>query len=123
MIVLPLPPSVNRYWIPAAGRGGLIISPAGREYKQRARWETKAQWRDEIIEPPATVSLMIRVYRPRKAGDLDNYLKLILDVLSGVVYADDSQVVFIAASRHEDRLHPRAEVEVGSWPTTADTKR
>lgn len=36
----------------------------------------------------------------RARGDLDNYIKAVLDAMNGVIYADDAQVVVIYASKH-----------------------
>jgi Holliday junction resolvase RusA-like endonuclease len=58
------------------------------------------------------VALELRFFRPAKRGDLDNLLKVTLDSLNGLVYADDSQVTRILAERREDKLRPRVEVTV-----------
>lgn len=39
---------------------------------------------------------------PQRKPDLDNVLKAVLDAMNGVVYADDSAVTHVAASRHYD---------------------
>jgi Holliday junction resolvase RusA-like endonuclease len=58
------------------------------------------------------VALLITVFRPRKTGDLDNHLKVLLDSLNGVAYKDDKQVAEIFISRFEDKENPRVEVRV-----------
>jgi Holliday junction resolvase RusA-like endonuclease len=58
------------------------------------------------------VSVTLRVYRQAKRGDLDNSIKVSLDSLIGVAYADDSQIVRIVAERYDDKRNPRVEVEV-----------
>lgn len=58
------------------------------------------------------VKLTLLVYRPRKAGDLSNRIKVLEDALQGYAYNDDSQVVVLHAERHDDAANPRAEVEV-----------
>ena len=52
------------------------------------------------------------VYRARRAGDLDNSLKVLLDALNGIAFEDDSQVVEIHARREEDPANPRVEVQI-----------
>ena len=39
------------------------------------------------------------VVMPTSRPDLDNYLKLILDAMNGVVYVDDSQIVELLATK------------------------
>lgn len=58
------------------------------------------------------VVVTLHLYRPRRAGDLDNRIKVTLDALRGHAYADDDQVVELHAYRHDDKANPRVEVEV-----------
>ena len=53
------------------------------------------------------VALNLTVFRPRKSGDLDNYLKIMLDALQGFLYDNDSQIVEIHAYRQDDKDNPR----------------
>ncbi len=48
-------------------------------------------------------------------GDLDNYVKAILDSLNGVAYADDRQVQCIQAQTRRLGKREQVEVAVGSW--------
>jgi Holliday junction resolvase RusA-like endonuclease len=48
---------------------------------------------------------------PTKRPDLDNYLKMVLDALQGVVYVDDSQIVYMISSKiYSERPGIRIEV-------------
>lgn len=38
--------------------------------------------------------------RPTKKPDLDNAIKVIADALNGVAYYDDSQIVYVEATKH-----------------------
>jgi crossover junction endodeoxyribonuclease RusA len=58
------------------------------------------------------VAVYLHVYRARKAGDLDNSAKVLLDALQGVAYNDDAQIVELHLYRHDDKANPRVEVEV-----------
>ena len=112
-LTFPYPPSVNRYWrtiIVKKGKSSRavpILSREAREYK--ARMATYAVGHQPSQEP---VSLTIRLYRPRKAGDIDGPLKPLLDALQGVLYVNDSQIVGLHVTRHDDKDDPRVEVEV-----------
>ena len=109
----PYPPLTNRYWRTIVIRKGKttravpILSREAREYK--ARMASFAVGRQPSQEP---VSLTIRLYRPRKAGDIDGPLKPLLDALQGVLYVNDSQIVGLHVTRHDDKDDPRVEVEV-----------
>ena len=106
-LTLPYPPSANRYW--RNFRGRMVVSAEARAYKRRVAGIF-------IQERPApfigVVNVRIAVYRPQRRGDLDNTLKVLLDSLKGLAYDDDDQIVSIAATRHDDKANPRAEIEI-----------
>lgn len=106
MIILPIPVSANRYW--RNFRGRMVISAEARAYKEEAAWIAKAAGATLL---DGDVSITLRVFRPAKRGDLDNSIKVILDSLQGIVYANDSQIVRIVAERYDDKKNPRVEVE------------
>lgn len=107
-LTLSYPPSANDYW--RSVRGRVLVSREARAYRERARLEALSQRIGRPLEGPVFVS--VAVYRPRRIGDLDNRLKVMLDALRGVAYEDDDQVVEIHAMRFEDKANPRVEVEV-----------
>lgn len=106
-LTLPYPPSANRYWRQWQGR--TVVSAEARQYKEEVGWLVKAATSEWLTGP---VALHVKVYRPQKRGDLDNCLKILLDSLKGVLFADDDQVVEIHAYRGDDKSNPRAEVKV-----------
>jgi crossover junction endodeoxyribonuclease RusA len=107
MITLPLPTSTNRLY--RVWRGRPILSREGRAFKAAAALLAKAAGVKPLSGP---VQVFIRVYRRRRAGDLDGFLKSLLDACNGVLFEDDSQVVAIHAVRLDDKVNPRAEIEV-----------
>ena len=87
--VLPYPPSVNHYWRVVRGRP--IISREGRAYREHVR----------LIRPthggrPIAGRLVVSItaHTPdRRARDLDNLLKALLDALQHAgAYADDAAI-------------------------------
>lgn len=52
--------------------------------------------------------------RPAKRPDVDKLVRQVLDAITGVIYADDGQVVSLLAEKHyaEGNQPPRIEVEV-----------
>lgn len=114
--VLPYPPSVNHYWrmIVKGKRAIPILSREAREYKQSMA--SHAAGHQPSQDP---VCLTIRLYRPRKAGDIDGPLKPLLDALQGFLYVNDSQIVEMHVYRLDDKEAPRVEVEVS--PRDAST--
>lgn len=86
-IELPWPPSVNTYY--RTFRGRMIISKAGREYRDKVKQQN-------IGMAPLTGPLAVEIeaFRPdNRRRDLDNSLKATLDVLTHAhVWEDDSQI-------------------------------
>lgn len=107
-LILPYPPSANRYWRNARGR--MVVSSEARRYKRDVA---------SLVSPinvafvsKLLVAVKMVLYRPRRSGDLDNRLKVVLDSLNGIAYEDDKQVVEIHAYRHDDKENPRVEIEI-----------
>lgn len=111
----PLPPSANRYWRYVRGR--VIVSPEAQDYKTTVAMLAKCA-RVTMLTGPVVVT--VAIYRERKSGDLDNFLKVLLDALQGVFYRNDSQIRELRATLHEDRHEPRCEVTVTDARTQAD---
>jgi crossover junction endodeoxyribonuclease RusA len=108
-LTLPYPPSANRYWRNYNGR--MVVSDEARVYKELVAYEWLAQSHGaDCLE--GNVSLTLKVYRPRKSGDLSNRIKVLEDALNGLAYEDDSQVKELHAYRYDDKLNPRVEVEI-----------
>lgn len=110
VLVLPYPPSANRYW--RSWRGKVVISEEAREYKKRVARIALNQGFNPIVGP---VVVRSDVFRPQKRGDLDNTMKVVLDALRGIAYEDDSQVVEIHLFRNDDKMNPRAEITISPW--------
>jgi crossover junction endodeoxyribonuclease RusA len=88
---LPLPPSVNHYWL-AGGRGRRFISPQGKLFRDLCCVECKLAGSPTFVGDVAvTVFLYLADNRKR---DADNCLKCVLDSLQHAgVFVDDEQVV------------------------------
>lgn len=109
VLVVPLPPSANNLYVNARGRGR-ILSKAGREYKQAVRILAMGA-RLPLLR--GDVVLTMTVYFPnRRRRDLSNTLKVVEDSLTGVAYADDSQVSELHLYRAYDSGNPRAVLTV-----------
>lgn len=113
-LVLPLPPSANRYWV-SAPRRGLVLSAESKAYKTQVSW-LLVRCRALL----GSLSVSGTVYRPRRSGDLGNYLKCLEDALQGWAYLDDGQIAeYRHLRRAEDPSSPRVELEIRgeAWAT------
>src|SRR5215813_12704862 len=106
-LTLPYPPTANLFW--RHFRGRVVVSTAARKYRETVKHLCML----DCVQPlTGEVGMSVSVYRPRKAGDLDNTLKVLIDALRGLAYEDDSRIVLINAQRFDDKNNPRAEVYV-----------
>lgn len=106
-LTLPFPPSANKYWRNDGGR--VLVSRAAKDYKQTVLY-TAYQQLGAAKPNNGTVRMWLDFYRARKAGDLDNSLKVLLDSLQGVLYVNDCQIEGLTARRYDDAAQPRVEI-------------
>jgi Holliday junction resolvase RusA-like endonuclease len=66
---------------------------------------------------PAPVVVTVTVYRARAAGDIDGYLKVLLDSLEGVAYENDSAIHALSCELVDGDRVPRVEVRVARLET------
>ena len=104
-LTLPVPPSANKYWRVYKNR--IVTTDEARVYKQ----EIQLLFR-ELLPIAGNVAVNFTVYRPAKRGDLDNYNKIMLDALQGLVYSNDNQITEIHSFRRDDHNNPRVELLV-----------
>lgn len=93
----------------------MVVSDEARQYKLVVAMMGRAAGVRPLTGP---VRVDLAVYRARKSGDLDNRLKIVLDAMQGVFYANDAQIVELHAYLGDDRHEPRIEVEVVSCRDT-----
>lgn len=121
-LTLPFPPSLNRLWRAgiknACAKCRVQAIPFMRPSHEYEGYQTMIMGHLErlgrpVILKPSDVAITAHFYRPRAAGDLDNYFKGMLDMLSGHAgYEDDSQIAELHAYRHESKERPRVELVI-----------
>lgn len=106
-IVLDLPPSLNKMYVPAGHR--IILSEAARNWKLYAQLMIRSQWKDAPLEG----ELVVYCYFYGSLLDSDNGLKGLFDAMNNIVYLDDSQIVefHVYVSRGK-KIVRRVEVEI-----------
>jgi hypothetical protein len=67
------------------------MTKAGRDRKEQYQWEARAQWRGKPLEGDIAVDIALYFGTKRRA-DPDNFNKLSLHALTGIVWQDDSQI-------------------------------
>jgi Holliday junction resolvase RusA-like endonuclease len=101
-IFLPIPPSVNKVWVPVRTRLGakIIKRAASREWATLAQHEVLYQRQGVQISVPFEATICL----PKFKGDVDNRVKQILDACqSGGAIKNDSLCQRLIVERDNDR--------------------
>lgn len=97
---------------PRHGRGGKTYTPA----KTRIAQDAIGFMALNICHTPnetddLSIDLMFATSTHRRQ-DIDNFIKLVLDSLNGIVWKDDTQITELHAHKMYDKEHPRTEIRV-----------
>ena len=113
-LTLPEPPSANVYWRSFKGR--VVKSKEARDYQTAVHLLAAQHVKRGMFPFPAGTPVRVTLdwFRGRRAGDLDNRIKVCLDALSRAVYADDDQIVEIVARRHDAPKQGRLDVTISA---------
>lgn len=96
------PPSVNAMY-----SGKRFLTDVARAYKAEVGWMYS-----DLSPSFARLRVDLRLYRPRKRGDIDNVLKMCFDSLNGFAWGDDEQIVELHMLRFDDKDNPRIELDI-----------
>lgn len=90
------------------------MSAAGKALKEAYQWEAKGQWHKAPLSDPLEVVITL-YHGDKRARDIDNYGKVLLDALTGIVWLDDKQIVRMSVEKAYDKARPRVEIEVTAF--------
>lgn len=114
MIILTGRPKSTQHIYKYACRGNnpcMYMTKDGSSLKAQYSIEAKKQWQLGVLQ--CEVVLFVTYYHGDKRNrDIDNYNKLVLDSLSGIVYEDDKQIKQLFVEKQYDKLNPRVEIEL-----------
>lgn len=109
--VIPLPPALNTLYRTSSRRPGVYKTQEAKDY------EEEVALRLRLLKPTdQPVSLTVDCYFGRSNNDIDSRLKVLLDVLQGIVYINDRQIVELIVRKHVDKLSPRVSVHATVVP-------
>ena len=95
-------------------RYGVYMTPKGKALKESYQWDAKTQFKGDPIYGP--VELDIKLYfGDKRKRDIDNYNKILLDSMSGIVFDDDKQIQKIIIEKGFDKKKPRTEIEINKY--------
>lgn len=73
------------------GNGRRYLKPEARERKEQYAWEAKSQWKKKPLTKEIAVDVVL-YFNDNRRRDWDNWHKISMDALEGIVYEDDSQI-------------------------------
>ena len=98
------------YKITSRGKfASMYMSAVGVDRKKDYQWQCKSQWKGDPTTLPFEVDVRL-FFGDKRTRDIDNYNKLILDAMSGIVYIDDSQIQALHIYKDYDKENPRIEI-------------
>ncbi len=90
----------------------MYMSREGKEMKESYQWEAKMQYKGFKCLT-GTIEISIKLYfKDKKIRDIDNYGKILLDSLTGIVWDDDKQIRKMTIEKFIDKGSPRIELEI-----------
>lgn len=96
----------------------MYMTSAGKALKEDYQWQALGQFHGEPLSCP--LSIVVTIYFPtRRRADWDNFHKLSMDALSGIVWEDDSQIEEARVLKRYDKENPRIEIAIAAIPTPA----
>lgn len=89
----------------------MYMDKKARDLKEDYKWQAKQQWKGKLLKDD--ISIIVELYfGTKRKVDWDNFHKLSMDALEGVVFENDSQIQQAIVRKHYDKENPRIEVTV-----------
>ena len=109
IILLGNPQSTNHIY----RRGGHVIymSEDGRTMKKSYIVQAKQQFKNPPFEGNLSVSIQL-YFKDKRRRDIDNWHKILLDSLTGIVWNDDSQIQEMRVRKNIDPANPRIVINI-----------
>ena len=110
MIVLSGNPySTNNIYCRRGHRGFIKTKP--RLQKESYREQAEIQWHGGILKDDVEVYIKL-YFGDKRKRDWDNYHKLAMDALTGIVWEDDSQIQTANVQKFYSKENPRIEINI-----------
>lgn len=89
----------------------IYLSKDGSKLKEYYQWEVKTQWKEDIQYKELELDIKL-YFGDKRKRDIDNFNKLVLDSMTGIVYLDDKQIQKLTVEKLYDKKNPRVEIIV-----------
>ena len=89
----------------------MYMTEKGKEMKDYYQKTAKKQFKGNISLDICEVTVHL-FFKDKRKHDVDNFNKLILDSLQGIIYEDDNQIKKLTVDKEIDKDNPRIEIEI-----------
>lgn len=87
------------------------MTPTAKKTKEDYQWQAKSQWKQKPLSEDLIIDVRLFFQTKRKC-DWDNFHKLSMDALTGIVWQDDSQIQKARVEKLYDKESPRIEIDI-----------
>jgi len=105
------PYSTNNIYFSGRIPGMRILKKEPKKQKESYKQQAYDQWKSNMLD--CKLELNIKLYfGDKRKRDWDNYHKLAMDSLTGIVWVDDSQIQKSLVEKFYDKENPRIEIDI-----------
>jgi crossover junction endodeoxyribonuclease RusA len=87
----------------------MYVSKEGKDLKADYQKQAQAQWNEEVLAGELEINIKL-YFSDKRKRDWDNYHKLSMDSLTGIVWEDDSQIQKATVEKYYCKENPRIEI-------------
>lgn len=87
----------------------VYMTADGKALKEDYQWQAKSQVKGKVTAHDINISICL-YFKSLRKHDIDNYNKILLDALTGIVWVDDSQIQKMSIEKLLDKNNPRVEL-------------
>lgn len=110
IVLIGVPRSTNHIY--KFFRSRMYMTAAGTALKRSYQLQAKLQFGNKLIITNPIALKIILFFNDKRKRDIDNYNKILLDSMSGIVYEDDVQIQMLTIVKQYDKKQPRVEIEI-----------
>lgn len=94
------------------GKTYVYMTKEAADLKESYQWEAKAKWRRPVSTEEIRIEVTLFFPNNSRRRDWDNFHKIAMDALNGIVWADDSQIMEARVIKAIDSKRPRIEIKI-----------
>lgn len=89
----------------------MYMTTEGKDRKEQYQWEAKSQWKKAPLKMPLEIKIDL-FFNSKRRRDWDNFHKISMDALNGIVWGDDEQIYKCTVQKFYDASNPRIEITI-----------